>query len=293
MLLAGKRLVITGVLTRESIAYSVAEAAQHQGAEIVLTSFGRARRITERAARRLPEPADVLELDVTSDEDLVALQGELRSRWGGVDGALHAVAFAPADAMVGGVVNATEPSLHTTFEVSVFSFQRLAQALGPLMSDRPSGASLIGMDFHAQPLWPGYDWMGIAKTALRDLTRYLACELGGHGIRCNLISSGPLSTVASGAIPNWRVIEEAFPHHAPLGWDLRDPTPVADAAAFLFSDLSRGITGESIHVDGGVHALGGFSPVPVKRGRAKFTTQPDGTRAESPDAYAVAEEIPT
>lgn len=289
-LLEGKRLVITGVLTKHSIAYGVAEAAQHHGAEVVLTSFGRPRRLTERAARALPEPADVLELDITSDDDHAALQDELRARWGGIDGALHAVALAPPDAMVGGVVNTTSASLDTTFRVSVFSFQRLAQSLGPLMSGRPGGASLIGMDFAAQPLWPGYDWMGIAKTTLRDLTRYLACELGGHGIRCNLISSGPINTPASDGIPGWDMVAASFPRHAPLGWDLDDKSAVADTAVFLFSGLSRAISGEVLHVDGGVHALGGFSPVPAKRGKATFPERPGATPSDL-SVHAVGEGI--
>lgn len=271
-LLAGRRILVTGVLTEQSIAWSVAAAAQRQGAEVLLTSHGRCRRLTERAARRLPEAADVLELDVRREEDHHALREELRGRWGGVDGAVHAIAHAPADALAGGVVNAPAASLHETFAVSVFSFARLARTLGPLMAGRPAGASLVGLDFAAQPAWPGYDWMGIAKTALRDVSRYVACELGGHGVRCNLVASGPLRTPASDGIPGWADVQAAFPAHAPLGWDVDDPSPVADAVVFLLSGLARAVSGHVLHADGGIHATGGFTPLPGRRrGDVRFT----------------------
>lgn len=274
MLLEGKRVLVTGVLTSSSIAWAVADAAQREGAEVMLTSFGRGRRLTERAGRMLRRPADVLELDVTSEDDHAALHAALLERWGGVDCALHSIAFGPPDVCGGGVINASDESLHTAFEASVFSFQRLAQTLGPLMSG-PGYGSLVGLDMRAQPGWVGYDWMGIAKTALRDLTRYLACELGGHGIRCNLVSSGPLQTVASDAMPGWERVQASFPPNAPLGWDLADARPVADAVVFLFSDLARAVTGEVVHADGGIHALGGFSPIPgARRGRAQFNRLP-------------------
>jgi enoyl ACP reductase len=281
-LLDGKRLLITGVLTDASIAWWVAAAAQREGAEVILTSYGRARRLTERAARSLPRQPDVLELDVTSDADLTTVTHQLRDRWGTLDGVLHAIASAPPDAMGGGVVNTPLASLQTTFEVSVFSLQRLARTLGPLMAGKASGTSIVGLDFTAQPGWPRYDWMGIAKTTLRDLTRYLACELGGHGIRCNLVSSGPVRTPASEAIPLWEEAQASFPEHAPLGWDADDPSPVADAAVFLFSDLARSISGETIYVDGGIHATGGITLLGRTRGSVAFgAEQPVGVATES------------
>lgn len=290
-LLTGKRLLITGVLTRESIAYAVAEAAQHQGAEIVLTSFGRARRLTERAARRLPVVPDVLELDVNDEEHHVALRAEIERRWGGLDGVLHAVAYGPPDAIDGCVLNTSVESLRTTFETTAFSYQRLARTLGPLLArgeghpDRLGTASMIGLDFDAQPGWPAYDWMGIAKSTLREINRYLASELGPHGIRTNLVAAGPLRTVASGALPGWDRVQQSFPAHAPLGWDVDDSTPIADTVCFLLSDWSRAITGEIVHVDGGIHALGGFSPIPwTRRAAAPMDGVPGGSPVVGPPA---------
>ena len=189
MILEGKRLLITGVITKDSIAYHAAEQAQKEGAEIVLSSFGRVRRMTERAAQRLPQPADVLELDVNEPEDLEALTAELRERWGGIDGALHAIAFAPQDAIGGKFMTAPAESAGQAFQTSAYSLKALAAALLPLMS---RGSSLVGMDFDASVAWPIYDWMGVAKAALESVSRYLARDLGPQGIRVNLVSAGPL-----------------------------------------------------------------------------------------------------
>jgi enoyl-[acyl-carrier-protein] reductase (NADH) len=178
--LDGKRLLITGVLTKGSIAYTVAERAQQEGAQVVLTGFGRTRRMTERAASRLPESPDVLELDVNSPDDLAALTGELRDRWGGIDGALHAIAFAPGDALGGNFMSAPPESAELAFRTSAYSFKALAEALAPLMDD---GGSLVGMDFDATKAWPIYDWMGVAKAALESVSRYLARDLGEQHVR--------------------------------------------------------------------------------------------------------------
>jgi enoyl ACP reductase len=252
-MLAGKRLLITGVLTKGSIAYSVAERAQQEGAEIVLTGFGRTRRMTERAAARLPDPPDVLELDVNNPDDFSALRSELESRWGGVDGALHAIAFAPGDALGGQFMSAPPESAEVAFRTSAYSFKALAEALAPLMDD---GGSLVGMDFDASVAWPIYDWMGVAKAALESVSRYLARDLGPAGVRVNLISAGPLATPAASGIPGFERLAESWSAGAPLGWDRSDPAAVADAALFLLSDLSRAISGEILHVDGGFHAMG-------------------------------------
>jgi enoyl-[acyl-carrier protein] reductase I len=252
-LLEGKRLVITGVLTRNSIAYHVAEQAQRQGAEIVLTSFGRVRRMTERAAQKLPTPPDVLELDVNSSEDLGNLTQSLREGWGQVDGALHAIAFAPQDALGGNFMSAPAESAAAAFLTSAFSLKALAGALMPLMG---SGASIVGLDFDASTAWPIYDWMGVAKAALESVARYLARDLGPEGIRVNLISAGPLGTPAAEGIPGFEQLASLWEQQAPLGWDTGDPAPVAAAVCFLLSDLSRAISGEIVHVDGGFHAVG-------------------------------------
>jgi meromycolic acid enoyl-[acyl-carrier-protein] reductase len=250
--LEGKRLLITGVLTKGSIAYTVAERAQEEGAQVLLTGFGRTRRMTERAASRLPDPPDVLELDVNSPEDLEALTGELRDRWGGIDGALHAIAFAPGDALGGNFMSAPAESAEVAFRTSAYSFKALAEALLPLME----GGSLVGMDFDATKAWPIYDWMGVAKAALESVNRYLARDLGEQNVRVNLVSAGPVETPAAQGIPGFETLAGLWEKQAPLGWDTSDPAPVADAVLFLLSDLARGITGEIIHVDGGFHAMG-------------------------------------
>jgi enoyl ACP reductase len=252
-MLAGKRLLITGVLTKGSIAYTVAERAQQEGAQVVLTGFGRTRRMTERAAARLPDPPDVLELDVNNPADFEALVGDLRSRWGGVDGALHAIAFAPGDALGGNFMSAPPESAEQAFRTSAYSFKALAAALAPLMDD---GGSLVGMDFDASVAWPIYDWMGVAKAALESVSRYLARDLGEQKVRVNLVSAGPVETPAAQGIPGFEALAALWGGQAPLGWDTSDPAPVADAVLFLLSDLARGVTGEILHVDGGFHAMG-------------------------------------
>ena len=253
MILEGKRLLITGVITKDSIAYHAAEQAQNEGAEVVLSSFGRVRRMTERAAQRLPQPADVLELDVNKPEDLDALTESVRERWGGIDGALHAIAFAPQDALGGKFMTAPAESAGAAFQTSAYSFKALAAALRPLMSQ---GSSLVGMDFDATVAWPIYDWMGVAKAALESVSRYLARDLGPEGIRVNLVSAGPLGTVAAQGIPGFEQLADLWRRQAPLGWDVSDPVPVARAICWLLSDYSHGISGEIVHVDGGFHAVG-------------------------------------
>jgi enoyl-[acyl-carrier protein] reductase I len=252
-MLAGKRLLITGVLTKGSIAYTVAERAQQEGAQIVLTGFGRTRRMTERAASRLPDPPDVLELDVNNPADFEALVADLRSRWGGVDGALHAIAFAPGDALGGNFMTAPPESAEVAFRTSAYSFKALAEAVAPLMDD---GGSLVGMDFDAGVAWPIYDWMGVAKAALESVSRYLARDLGDQKVRVNLVSAGPVETPAAQGIPGFETLAGLWGKQAPLSWDTSDPAPVADAVLFLLSDLARGVTGEILHVDGGFHAMG-------------------------------------
>ena len=253
MILAGRRLLITGVITKDSIAYHAAEQAQREGAEVLLTSFGRVRRLTERCAQRLSKPVDVLELDVNREEDLAALTGTLRERWGGVDGALHAIAFAPQDALGGQFLSTPAQSANAAFQTSAFSLKALAVALRPLME---RGASVVGLDFDAAVAWPIYDWMGVAKAALESVARYLARDLGPAGIRVNLVSAGPLATVAAQGIPGFEQLADLWRRQAPLGWDIADPTPVARAICWLLSEYSQGISGEIVHVDGGFHAVG-------------------------------------
>jgi enoyl ACP reductase len=253
VILAGKRLLITGVITKDSIAFHAAEQAQNEGATVLLTSFGRVRRMTERAAQRLPEAVEVLELDVNKTEDLEALTDSVRERWGEIDGALHAIAFAPPDALGGGFMTAPAESAKQAFETSAFSLKALAAALAPLM---PRGSGIVGLDFDASVAWPIYDWMGVAKAALESVSRYLARDLGPHGIRVNLVSAGPLGTVAAQGIPGFERLADLWRQQAPLGWDVGDPVPVAKAICWLLSDYAQAISGEIVHVDGGFHAVG-------------------------------------
>lgn len=258
MILAGKRILVTGVVNRQSIAFAIAQRAQQEGAEVLLTSFGRVKRMTERSASRLDPKPDVLDLDVNSDADLAALREELTGRWGGVDGAVHAIAFAPADALGGDFLATPRASAGAAFETSAYSFKALAEVLAPLMNG--SGGSLVGLDFDATVAWPSYDWMGVSKAALESVSRYLARDLGPAGVRVNLVAAGPIRTAAASGVPGFGELESKWAEQAPLSWEVDDPTPVADAAIFLLSDLARATTGEILHVDGGVHAIGAATP---------------------------------
>jgi enoyl ACP reductase len=254
VLLEKKRLLITGVLTPQSIAFSAAQACQELGAEIVLTGFGRGMSLTEKVAKRLPDPPDVLEMDANDPAQIEALRTELETRWGSIDGFLHAIAFAPQDALGGNFLNTPWESVSTAIQTSAYSLKAIAAGLLPLMEG--SGGSVVSLDFDGRFAWPIYDWMGVAKAGLEAVTRYLARDLGPKGIRVNTVSAGPLKTMAGKGIPGFEQIADAWARRAPLGWDTSDPTPVGRAIAFLFSDLSAGITGEMIHVDGGFHAMG-------------------------------------
>ena len=260
-LLEGKKLLVTGVLNDDSIAYGVAKLAQEQGAEIVLTSFARAMSLTRRTARRLSPEPDVIELDVTNPEHLAALTAELTSRWGRVDGVLHAVAFAPGPALGGNFLNTEWDDVSLTFHTSTYSLKALAMATLPLMQ-AAGGGSIVGLDFDATQAWPAYDWMGVAKAALESTARYLARDLGQHGVRVNLVSAGPLRSVAARGIPGFDVMEGAWTGRSPLGWDTRNTEPVAKACVALLSDWFPATTGEIVHVDGGFHAIAAPGPPP-------------------------------
>jgi enoyl-[acyl-carrier protein] reductase I len=254
MLLEGKRLLITGVLTEGSIAYAVAGRALEEGAEAVLTGFGRGLRITERIAKRLPGEPDVLELDVNDEAQLAAVATQLEERWGGLDGVLHAIAYVPPDALGGNFLTAPADSAIEAFRTSAFSLKALTVAMLPLL-ERSKGA-VVGLDFDASVAWPAYDWAGVSKAALESVSRYLARDLGPRGVRCNLVAAGPLNTIAARNIDGFEDLGGLWERTAPLGWDMDDASAVADACLFLLSPLSRAVTGEILHADGGVHAVG-------------------------------------
>ncbi len=254
MLLSGKRLVITGVLTDDSIAWHAANVAQQEGADIVATGFGRGMRLTERSVQRLPKPCDVIELDINDPEHMDRLVTDLEGRWGAVDGALHAIGFAPTDALGGNFLNTPVESAQTTFVTSAFSLKTLAVGLLPLMK-AAGGGSLVTLDFDNSQAWPAYDWMGVAKMALQSITRYLARDLGEHRIRVNAVAAGPLGTVAAKSIPGFERFEVVWNERAPLHWDVSNPVPVAQMICVLLSDWAPMTTGEVIHVDAGVHAV--------------------------------------
>jgi enoyl ACP reductase len=255
VLLADKRLVITGVLNDASIAYHVARLAQQQGAEIVLTGFGRGMRITERIAGRLDGTVDVLELDVTDEEHLARVTATLDERWGGVDGVVHAIGFAPDSAIGGQFLQTPWEDVATAVHVSTYSLAALGRAFAPLLAAGGGGA-IVGLDFDAAVAWPSYDWMGVAKAGLESCCRYLARDLGAQGTRVNLVAAGPLKTIAARSIAGFSTYEQVWQKRAPLGWDTGDPEPVARVVCALLSDWTPVVTGEIVHADGGAHAMG-------------------------------------
>jgi len=252
-ILDGKRILVTGVITDSSIAFSVARLAQEQGAEVVLTGYGRLS-LVNRIAAKLPKPAPVIELDVTNDEHLAALEANVREYVDGLDGIVHSIAFGPQDALGGNFLHTPYESAARAYEVSAFSYKSLAMAALPLFGE--AGGSIVGMDFDAQVAWPGYDWMGVAKAALEATSRYLARDLGPKGIRSNLISAGPVKTIAAGSIPGFDEFKGVWDQRAPIGWDMSDPEPAARGVVALLSDWFPKTTAEVVHVDGGVHAMG-------------------------------------
>ncbi|MEO7060291.1 MAG: enoyl-ACP reductase FabI [Lapillicoccus sp.] len=250
-ILEGKRLLVTGVLMDSSIAFHVAKVAQEEGAQVVLTSFGRTMKITTTIAKRLPTTPPVIELDVTNEEHLETLAERTKEHLDGLDGVVHSVGFAPPGAF--NFLEGTWEDVATAVHTSAYSLKALAVAALPLMS---AGGSVVGLTFDAKFAWPVYDWMGVAKAAFESTNRYLARDLGAQGIRSNLVSAGPIRTTAAKSIPGFEQFEKVWGERAPLGWDLSDPVPAAKACVALLSDWFPATTGEIIHVDGGVHAMG-------------------------------------
>ena len=252
-LLDGKKIVVTGVLTDASLAFGVAELALAEGAEIVLTGAGRALSLTRRTARKLGEGIEVYELDVTVPEHGVAVRGALAEKWGHVDGVVHSIGFAPEVCLGDDFLAAQWEDVAVAMHISAYSLKALADAFLPLMSE---GGSFVGFDFDNRQAWPAYNWMGVAKSALQSVSRYLAKEVGPMGIRSNLVAAGPIKTMAAKSIPGFAVFEDTWDGRAPLGWDVTDSEPVARACIALLSDWFPATTGEIVHVDGGYHAMG-------------------------------------
>jgi enoyl ACP reductase len=250
-LLDGRTLLVTGVLTDSSIAFHIARLAQQEGADVVLTSFGRQLKITTAIARRLPKPAPIVELDVTSQEDLDALADRVHEHADALQGVVHSIGFAPQGAF--DFLNATWEDVSTALHVSAYSLKALAVATRPLLGP---GSAIVGLTFDARYAWPVYDWMGVAKAAFESTARYLARELGRDGIRVNLVAAGPIRTTAAKSIPGFDAFESVWPEKAPLGWDITNPEPTARSCTALLSDWFPATTGEIVHVDGGFHAMG-------------------------------------
>ncbi len=259
-LLEGKHILITGVLTDASLAFAVARSAQQEGAEVVLSGAGRGLSLTKRTARKLPGEAEVLELDVTDPAQVAAAAAQLGRRWDRLDGLLHAIGYAPPECLGGDIFQADWEQVQVALHVSAYSLKALVEAFRPLLvaagTDGRPGASVVGLDFDATVAWPVYDWMGVSKAALESLARYLARDLGKERIRVNLVAAGPVKTLAAKSIPGFTAFEDTWGERAPLGWDVFDTDVVARACVALMSDLLPMTTGEILHVDGGVHAMG-------------------------------------
>jgi enoyl-[acyl-carrier protein] reductase I len=255
VILEGKRVLIAGMSDRRSIGFAIAQEAQRQGAEILLTSFGRMMSITQMTAKKLNPVPEILEMDVQKPSDIESAYRQVAERWDRLDGLVHSVAFAPQDALGGQFMNTKWESVAIAFQVSAFSFKELARGFLPLMQEH--GGSLVTIDFdNSTTAWPKYDWMGVSKAALESVTRYLARDLGRYKIRVNAVCAGPLATLAASGIPGFKDFEEVWEKRAPLGWSLQDRSPVGRSVCALLSDYLDMTTGELLHVDGGYHAMG-------------------------------------
>ena len=252
-ILEGKNILVTGVLTDGSIAFHIARLAQEEGANVVLTGFGRGLSLTTRIAARLPKLPPIIELDVTNQEHLDGLAAEVKKHLPHLDGVVHSIGFAPEAALGGNFLNTKWEDVATAVQVSAFSLKSLTMACHPLFNN---GASVVGLDFDVQVAWPKYDWMGVAKAALESTSRYLARDLGKDNVRVNLIAAGPIKTIAAKSIPGFQEFENVWNTRSPLFWDIEDPVPAAKGAVALLSDWFPKTTAEIIHVDGGLHAMG-------------------------------------
>lgn len=253
-ILEGKNILVTGVTMNTSIAYEVANLAQQEGATVVVSNFGRALSLTKRIVQRLDPVPPVIELDVTDADHLAGLTGELSRHMDQLDGIVHSIAFAnPKTALGGEFLRTGWDDVATSLQVSAYSMVSLTMACDPLFGD---SASVVGLTFDGSVSWPVYDWMGVSKATLEAVSRYLARYLGPHGVRSNLVSAGPLETIAKKAIPGVGSLNDVWSDRAPLGWDATDLEPAAKAVVALLSDWFPKTTGEVVHVDGGLHSTG-------------------------------------
>jgi len=258
-LLDGKSILVTGILTDASLAFAIAERAQLEGATVIASGFGRGLSLTKRVIRKLPKEPSLVELDVADEDQLIAAAQAVAAITPRLDGLVHAIGFAPEDCLGSGMLKASAHDVSTAFTISTYSLAALCRTFLPLL-EASGSASVVGLDFDATVAWPLYDWMGVAKAGLESLTRYLARDLGPKGIRVNLVAAGPIRTMAAKSIPGFSSFEDAWAEGAPLGWDVNDAQPVASATVALLSDLFPATTGEILHVDGGIHAIGAISP---------------------------------
>jgi enoyl-[acyl-carrier protein] reductase I len=256
--LAGKKILVTGLLSNRSIAYGIAQCARREGAELAFTY------VDDRFKGRVAEFAEefgsdiVLPLDVARDDQITGLFAALGGKWGGLDGLVHAIAFASREAIAGEFLDGfSREAFREAHDISAYSFPALAKAALPMMQGRR--ASLITLTYlGAERVLPHYNTMGLAKASLEASVRYLAANLGPMGIRVNGISAGPIKTLAASGIADFRKIFRFVEENSPLRRNVTTED-VGNAAAFLLSDLAAGITGEIVHVDAGFsHVVGGI-----------------------------------
>jgi enoyl-[acyl-carrier protein] reductase I len=253
-ILEGKNILVAGVTLDTSIAFHVARIAQAEGANVIVSNFGRAMSLTGRVIKKLDPVPPLLEVDVTNDEHLAGLAATIGEHVDHLDGVVHSLAFANPETALGGKFLSTPyTDVSTAVHVSAYSFNSLAMAAKPLLANP---ASIVGLTFDATISWPVYDWMGVAKAALESTSRYMARYLGPDGVRVNLVAAGPLQTLAKKAIGGADEFDTIWAQRAPIGWDPKDQTPTAKAVVALLSDWFPATTGEIVHVDGGVHAMG-------------------------------------
>ncbi len=261
--LAGKRILVTGLLSNRSIAYGIAKACHREGAQLAYTFQN------ERFRERIEKFAEefggglLMQCDVANDAEMARMAATLGQHWGHLDGLVHSIAFAPTEAIEGDFLEGlSRESFRTAHEISAYSYPALAKAVLPLLRKARAPALLALTYLGAVRTMPNYNTMGVAKASLEAATRYMAFSLGPKGIRVNAISAGPIKTLAASGIGNFSKLLAYNAHHAPLRRNVTIEE-VGNAAAFLLSDLASGITGEITYVDGGINttAMGNAEPM--------------------------------